>query len=234
MVARQLYVIRWSSLQKVLSKQLLSLLSSGGMSWRRLIYQGSVVSLFSSVAFFYFFFFSPGKKSLFHEFLNNISSLKVVLVSGSSYIMRAETLFVLTQLIRLHDHRTTHSLLSATVHVTEKYLRQETLGAVSFRSKFRPHFDFVVIIIFLLLVVFFVLCINCSVLLQVFSLTIRRYVPWPRTRVRKSYSMKYWLQQKGTLFQRIYLDCEVAGQYRMHSTWVLIDVSDIFSYCILW
>ncbi|KAG5556798.1 hypothetical protein RHGRI_007155 [Rhododendron griersonianum] len=39
--------------------------------------------------------------------------------------------------------RTTHSLLSATVHVTEKYLRQETLGAVSFRSKFRPHFDFV-------------------------------------------------------------------------------------------
>lgn len=158
------------------------------------------------------------KKSLFHEFLNNISSLKVVLVSGSSYIMRAETLFVLTQLIRLHDHRTTHSLLSATIHVTEKYLRQETLGAVSFRSKFRPHFDFVVIIIFLLLVVFFVLCINCSVLLQVFSLTIRRYVPWPRTRVRKSYSMKYWLQQKGTLFQRIYLDCEVAGQYRMHST----------------
>ncbi|KAF7147161.1 hypothetical protein RHSIM_Rhsim03G0088500 [Rhododendron simsii] len=51
--------------------------------------------LFSSVAFFYFFSFHQ-KKSLFHEFLNNISSLKVILVSGSSYIMHAETLFILT------------------------------------------------------------------------------------------------------------------------------------------
>lgn len=32
-------------------------------------------------------------------------------------------------------NRTTQSLLSATVHVTEKYLRQEILGAVSFLTK---------------------------------------------------------------------------------------------------
>lgn len=32
---------------------------------------------------------------------------------------------------KLHAYRTTQSLLSAAVHVTEKHLRWETLGAVS-------------------------------------------------------------------------------------------------------
>lgn len=87
------------------------------------------------VAFFSFHM----EKPIFDELLNNIPCLKLIRVSGSSCAMHAETLFILTQLIHLYNYRTTHSLLSATVHVTEKYLRQETLGAVSFRLTFRHH-----------------------------------------------------------------------------------------------
>lgn len=44
----------------------------------------------------------------------------------------------------MFSYRITHSLLSATIHVTEKHLRLETIGAVSFLINYIHYSDHVI------------------------------------------------------------------------------------------
>lgn len=104
MVAQVLYVTRSSNLQKVQSKQLMSLLWREVMSWARQILQGILCS-------------------------NNSQTNVGTKARGYSTFFHGLTRFLFN--LFFYANRTTQSLLSAVIHVIEKYLRQEALGAVS-------------------------------------------------------------------------------------------------------
>lgn len=106
MVAQVLYVTRSSNLQKVQSKQLTSLLQREAMSWMRQILQGIFCNIYLKLALI----------------LNEL----VIQLFFDDWQDICSTLFYIFIL-----DRTTQSLLSAVIHVKEKYLRQEALGAVS-------------------------------------------------------------------------------------------------------
>lgn len=108
MVAHQLYVIRSSSQLKGFYKLSLNLLQRGEMSCARVIFQGfSTRNLCNS------------------ERLKNFEPVYM-------YLLIKIDCYNFSRTDHLYANRTTQSLLSATVHVTEKHLRLEILGAVSF------------------------------------------------------------------------------------------------------